>query len=432
MSIGDNQGRASASRSGPHAARHPPALHMGLPGYVLRQQWFRSRHSNTDADRGPSPGSPATHKSNSMRCKTSMRSTAPYPGSAPTREFSWSRKGSHGSALCLKDRRRLTPPVSSRPSSHNLNNGTAGQTFDSLPASEDGSTLALYQFDKNRRRYLILRSLALLPRPESARPDQRSRFLQNMSGVVGFRRLRPDTTYRRSPVPNPDGQSIPVLGVQGGNLVTIPFFAKERVDTTLHSMDEQTDAANVQTVPHDASGNEVQHYFGCWLDINQSGTKLFPLNPAGDGPYGGTLNSIFDLVRNQHQCLLTEIAFDPEPISGNPSPAVSDKLAQRNLSLNPTPNPGNGNSRRIASTFELKPTPLKLRQRNAGRASHRLGQHARRCHGPDLYSRGECAATSSISRPRCMRLTFCRRWTIIPSNATWAASLMCQSRRGPT
>jgi hypothetical protein len=57
---------------------------------------------------------------------------------------------------------------------------------------------------------------------------------------------------------------------------------------------------------------------------------------------------------------LTEIAFDPEPITGNLSPAVSDKLAQRNLSLNPTPNPGNANSRRIASTFELKPTPLNL------------------------------------------------------------------------
>jgi len=244
---------------------------------------------------------------------------------------------------------------------NNLNNGTAGQTFDSLPASEDGSTLALFQFNKNNKAVFNfalsrVRYRALNP-PDPTNVRVFFRTCPALSVSVDYDL---NTTYRRSPVPNPDGQPIPVLGVQGGNLVTIPFFAKDRIDTTLHSMDQQTDPANVQTVPHDASGNEVQHYFGCWLDINQSGTKLFPLNPAGDGPYGGTLNSVFDLVRNQHQCLLTEIAFDPEPISGNPSPAVSDKLAQRNLSLNPTPNPGNGNSRRIASTFELKPTPLKL------------------------------------------------------------------------
>jgi hypothetical protein len=244
---------------------------------------------------------------------------------------------------------------------NNLNNGTAGQSFDSLPATEDGSTLALFQFDKNGKAVFNfalsrVRYRALNP-PDPTNVRVFFRLCPALSVSVDYDLT---TTYRRSPVLNPDGQPSPVLGVQGGNLVTIPFFAKDRIDTTLHSMDEQTDPANVQTVPHDASGNEVQHYFGCWLDINQSGTKLFPLNPAGDGPYTVGLNSIFDLVRNQHQCMLTEIAFDPEPITGNPSPAVSDKLAQRNLSLNPTPNPGNGNSRRIASTFELKPTPLKL------------------------------------------------------------------------
>lgn len=245
---------------------------------------------------------------------------------------------------------------------NNLNAGnTGGQTFDGLPSTEDGSTLALYQIDKNGKSVFNfalsrVRYRALNP-PDPTNVRVFFRTCPALSVSVDYNL---NTTYKRSPVPNPNGQAIPVLGVQSGNLVTIPYFANDRVDTTVHSMDDQTDPANVQTVPHDSSGNEVQHYFGCWLDINQSATKLFPLNPAGDGPYTVGLNSIFDLVRNQHQCLLTEIAFDPEPITGNPSPAVSDKLAQRNLSLNPTPNPGNANSRRIATTFELKPTPLKL------------------------------------------------------------------------
>jgi len=245
----------------------------------------------------------------------------------------------------------------------NLNSGTAGQSFDSLPATEDGSKLALYQFDNSTPPKAVFNFALSRVRYRALNPP-------DPTNVRVFFRLCPalsvsvdydlTTTYKRSPGLNPDGQPIPVLGVQGANLVTIPFFAEDRKDTTVFSMDQQTDPANVQTVPHDSTGNEVERYFGCWLDINQPGDLRFPLNPAGDGPFSGTLNSIFQLVRNQHQCLLTEIAFDPEPITGHPSPAVSDKLAQRNLSLVLSANPGDVNSRRIPNTFELKPASLAL------------------------------------------------------------------------
>jgi hypothetical protein len=124
-------------------------------------------------------------------------------------------------------------------------------------------------------------------------------------------------------------------------------------------MDTQTDPANVQVIPHDGNGNEVDVYFGCWLDINQPQNQ-YPLNPTGDGPYSGGLKSILELVRNLHQCLLVEIAYDPVPIVGDPSPADSDKLAQRNLQLVESANPGTEFSRRIPSAFELKPTVEKL------------------------------------------------------------------------
>jgi len=245
---------------------------------------------------------------------------------------------------------------------NNLNNNTTGgQTFDSLPADEDASSLALYQYDHNgkavfnfavsRVRYRSLNP----PDPQNVRVF--FRLCPALSVSVDYDLT---TTYKRSPVLNPDGQPIPVLSVASGNIETIPFFAEDRVVATTTSMDQQTDSANVQTVPHDPSGNEVEHYYGCWLDVNQSADGRFPLNPSSDGPYNGTLNSVFDLVRNQHQCLLTEIAFDPEPITGNPSPAASDKLAQRNISLVLSDNPGDEHSRRIPNTFILKATPPKL------------------------------------------------------------------------
>ena len=245
---------------------------------------------------------------------------------------------------------------------NNLNsNNTGGQTFDSLPATEDGSTLALYQTDHNGKAVFNfalsrVRYRALNP-PDPTNVRVFFRLCPALSVSVDYDLA---TTYKRTSNLNPDGQPIPALGVESGNLVTIPFFAEDRRDTTVYSMDQQTDPANVQTIPHDATGNEVERYFGCWLDTNQPMDARFPLNPSGDGPYSGTLNSVFELVRNQHQCMLTEIVFDPEPIPGSPSPASSDKLAQRNLALSPSDNPGDVFSRRIPNTFELKPTPLKL------------------------------------------------------------------------
>jgi hypothetical protein len=249
----------------------------------------------------------------------------------------------------------------------NLNTGsTGGQTFDSLDPTENGSALALYQADHtstavfnfalSRVRYRAL----LGPDPTNVRVF--FRLCPALSVSVDY---DPATTYRRSPVANPDGQPIPVLGVQGGHVVTIPFFAEERKNASLETMEHQIDPANVQVVVHDPSGAEVEAYFGCVLDINQPTQSYYPLNPVGDGPYAGGLKSVFELVRNDHQCLLTEIVFDPAPITGTPSPATSDKLAQRNLSTVPSDNPGAPGSRRIPNTFELKPTSRKLRAGDA-------------------------------------------------------------------
>jgi hypothetical protein len=155
--------------------------------------------------------------------------------------------------------------------------------------------------------------------------------------------------------------------------MTIPFFATPRVHAeSTASMTSQTDAPNVQaTISPSLLGAEVDSYFGAWLDINQPGEKLFPVRLLGgapgtipDGPFTGmgALLSIQELVRSEHQCLLAEVSFDPQPIPGGADPSNNDKLAQRNLTFGPAPNPGLEDSRRVPQTFEVRPTPLFLRR----------------------------------------------------------------------
>jgi hypothetical protein len=55
-----------------------------------------------------------------------------------------------------------------------------------------------------------------------------------------------------------------------------------------------------------------------------------------------------------------EIAFDPDPIPGGATPGSSDKLAQRNLSIVESDNPGGPGSHTIPSTFEVRRTETPL------------------------------------------------------------------------
>jgi hypothetical protein len=157
----------------------------------------------------------------------------------------------------------------------------------------------------------------------------------------------------------------PLLGINrffsgGGNqIVSIPYFAERRVDTASQSMTAQSDNTNKHTILHAGSG-EAHTYFGCWLDFNQTDPQ-FPVNvPSGnDGPFAGRV-PIIQLVRGIHQCLVAEIRFQPgaaDPISNGATPASSDRLAQRNLSIVESDNPGIESTHQVQHTFLLKPSP---------------------------------------------------------------------------
>jgi hypothetical protein len=131
-------------------------------------------------------------------------------------------------------------------------------------------------------------------------------------------------------------------------------------------MTTQTDAGNMQLITGD--GAEQVAFFGCWLDINQTDLRFprFPLaDPGGpNGPFtgagaGNPLQSIQQLMVGYHECMVAEIFFWPpgtttDPIPPHATPASSDRLAQRNLSLVESSNPGWPDAHTVQHTFLVK------------------------------------------------------------------------------
>jgi hypothetical protein len=135
------------------------------------------------------------------------------------------------------------------------------------------------------------------------------------------------------------GHKIPLLGVEtiGGShaYVTIPCFATERVNLTAAAdMNTQTDPPNVVNITTSAGG-EVDTYFGCWLDVNQTSKLLISAPPSSpskwDGPWTATESINAAISVAPHQCLVAEIRFDDTPIPNGADTSTTDKLAQRNI-----------------------------------------------------------------------------------------------------
>ena len=186
-------------------------------------------------------------------------------------------------------------------------------------------------------------------------------FLRMFNVAATGLEFNPNTTYRRT-APGPS--TVPLLGTAGGEIASIPFFASERAETVqgrpgATSMTSQALDANyeIRDIVPDAAGAEVTAYFGCWLDINQT-RKRFPFNPAGsDGPWtDASCRSVQELARGRHQCLVSEVFFEPDPTQVGRTPGSSDNLSQRNLAILHSDNPGGPDSRTVMHTFEIKPS----------------------------------------------------------------------------
>jgi hypothetical protein len=181
--------------------------------------------------------------------------------------------------------------------------------------------------------------------------------------------------YRRSG--NTPG-SVPLLGLQSHEIASIPFFAASRVNTAPggQSMTAQPEDPMNTQISFQGNGTEEVAYCGVWLDINDIANQRFPFDPASDpggvnGPYQNQLFTIQQLMTGLHYCLVAEIFFWPpgvttDPIPANSTPASSDHLAQRNLSLDPSGNPGWPATHTVQHTFLVKPSTPELDRPTGG------------------------------------------------------------------
>lgn len=167
--------------------------------------------------------------------------------------------------------------------------------------------------------------------------------------------FRGNSTYRT--MVNAFGDRIPVLGVEGGQTTTIPFYAEARVNTAVQSLLAQRDQANRRNLAAVAPGSDERFaFFGCWLDINQTQAR-FPLNPPNaTGPFSSGMQNIITLLRGAHCCLVAEVDFGTNWLQDGDSPASNDSLSQRNLAIVGSDNPGGPATHTVVHTFEIKPS----------------------------------------------------------------------------
>ncbi len=235
--------------------------------------------------------------------------------------------------------------------------------FDQIATDQNDSRLYLselregdpvFNFAIARVRYRSLGTTA---------PDVRVFFRSFTTAVTSM-------AYALETYPRNAANTLPVLGASATDVLTIPYFGVSRatVDTT-------GDTVNTKAIPFNAGGAEEHRYFGVWLDFNQ-------LTPRYTDPSDGVFKSIQDLIRGRHQCLVAEIRFGPDAIPLGDTPADNDNLAQRNLAIVESDNPGPADSHLVVHTFDLRTTWPQKTARNPRFATHDHGVvHGVRGHG---------------------------------------------------
>lgn len=154
-----------------------------------------------------------------------------------------------------------------------------------------------------------------------------------------------DTDYQTGSTYNShnDAAGLPDAPQVGADHHTLPFFATGNLSG---NTDYGAGGPNNRTITI-PSGDAVWAYFGCFLNLYDSGNVI-------DG------RQIQQWLNGTHHCLVAQIAYDGAPIinSGGVtmSPENSDKLAQRNLQVTTSDNPGGPAAHRIPQTFDVRPS----------------------------------------------------------------------------
>lgn len=158
-----------------------------------------------------------------------------------------------------------------------------------------------------------------------------------------------DTDFQPTTYPSHnDATGLPDWPLPASASQTIPFFATSNTPdfTNANNPEYGTNGVNNRLIIIN-SGDSIWTYFGCFLNVYD------PANVVNGSP-----------VRNQlggtHHCLVAQIAYDGAPIINSngvtENPGNSDKLAQRNLQVTPSDNPGRFDTHLVPQTVDLRPS----------------------------------------------------------------------------
>jgi hypothetical protein len=159
---------------------------------------------------------------------------------------------------------------------------------------------------------------------------------------LGTNPSSPDYQLPVSPLPSgsltdPSGQKLqttPFFATSGGGSDYDPNFNTTTLNNNIHTIEIPTPPAG------QAAQDSVWTYYGCFLDVFDS---------SNNATYPGT-----------HHCLVAQIAYDGAPIPFSTSTTTttgnSDKLAQRNLQITKSGNPGPAATHRVPQAFDTRPS----------------------------------------------------------------------------
>ena len=240
-----------------------------------------------------------------------------------------------------------------------------GHPFDSIATDEQVSQVTLNQFDFATGLPIYNFGVARVRYESNIASSKVRVFFRLYQAATTSTAYEPQTYAAVSNAAVSMSGLIPIFGVDSSeNLIAIPCFADPRV-TPGTLLSQQPDDANVilAGIQPPTAGGVAYAYFGCWLDINQPTTKAVPIQPVppeSSNPWANGSQPVLTAIRSQHQCLISEISYDADLIADGQTPGSSDRLAQRNLMIVPSANPGNPASHRIPQTFDIRPTPVGL------------------------------------------------------------------------
>jgi len=154
----------------------------------------------------------------------------------------------------------------------------------------------------------------------------------------------------QSPLPGTAGNGATINGC------SLPFFASKNY--VQGPTDYQTNGVNNQTIEIPAGQDYAWAFYGCFLNVNDASNTYGNL-PAMLG--GGPAPVQYWLSGSAHNCLVAQIAYSDAPIVNSngviESPENSDKLAQRNLQVTTSGNPGYPATHIVPETIDVCPSP---------------------------------------------------------------------------